>query len=753
MIHHDRYELAQKTLVMLGRLFGTFLLFATVCTSQQPQLAITSPADGTVVNPGQMITVAVTSPAGLTFTSVGVIGTDPFWMSDLADSVPAQSPYTVPTQIACGSYLFTAHALRASGQTVQSDSISIDVERPDLPLQLTANIPVLFMDSGTTFPLSLSGNFSDGSVFDVSGSSYMSYGSNNISAATVDGNGVVTAVATGTGTITATYTLGTSTVSLSIPFSVSPSTPLMGSNFTVSATPSVQSVTAGNSASYQVSVVPVAGFSQDVTLTLSGFIGTSGSFNPAVVSGASGTSTLTVSTTTSLAGGTYPMQVIGASGSAYANAALQLNVTPSTTSAPLINSISPTSGVTGSSVIISGKNFGPSQGTGAVAFGTANAQVLSWDNTQIVADVPSAATGNVNVTVAVGSVSSNGFAFSVARGAPSVANVSPTSGPVGTVITISGANFGASQGNGYVTVGPVLTAVTSWSNTQIVATVPNISNGSENVQVEVGGTGGTLSNAAAFTVTIPQPAISSLSPTSGLAGTSVTITGTKFGAMQGYSYVEFGAVLGTVTSWSNTQIVATVPNISNGTVNVQVSTGAPGTVISNTVPFTVTVPTPNIASVSPTSGPVGTSVTVTGTNFGASQGAGYITIGAVYGTVTSWSNTQIVATVPNISNGTAPVQISVGAPGSVLSNSVNFTVTVPTPSITGLSPTSGPVGTSVTVTGANFGATQGTGYITIGAVLATVTSWNNTQIVWPPCRASRTAQHRRRSPWEHQAVC
>lgn len=107
-------------------------------------------------------------------------------------------------------------------------------------------------------------------------------------------------------------------------------------------------------------------------------------------------------------------------------------------------------------------------------------------------------------------------AFSVAQGAPSVANVSPTSGPVGTVITISGANFGASQGNGYVTVGPVLTAVTSWSNTQIVATVPNISNGSENVQVEVGGTGGTLSNAAAFTVTIPQPAISSLSPTSGL---------------------------------------------------------------------------------------------------------------------------------------------------------------------------------------------------------------------------------------------
>jgi len=50
--------------------------------------------------------------------------------------------------------------------------------------------------------------------------------------------------------------------------------------------------------------------------------------------------------------------------------------------------------------------------------------------------------------------------------------------------------------------------------------------------------------------------------------------------------------------------------------------------------------------------------------------------------------------------------------GGVASNGVSFTVTAPGPSITSLNPTSGLVGASVTITGANFGATQGTSTVT-----------------------------------------
>src|SRR5204863_8449010 len=60
--------------------------------------------------------------------------------------------------------------------------------------------------------------------------------------------------------------------------------------------------------------------------------------------------------------------------------------------------------------------------------------------------------------------------------------------------------------------------------------------------------------------------------------------------------------------------------------------------------------------------------------------------------------------------------------GGLASNGAPFTVTV-APSITTLSPTSGPVGTTVTITGANFGATQGTSTVAFNGTAATPKSW------------------------------
>ena len=57
------------------------------------------------------------------------------------------------------------------------------------------------------------------------------------------------------------------------------------------------------------------------------------------------------------------------------------------------------------------------------------------------------------------------------------------------------------------------------------------------------------------------PSISSLSPTSGAVGASVTIAGTGFGATQGTSTVKFNGTTATVTSWSATTIVAAVPTV------------------------------------------------------------------------------------------------------------------------------------------------------------------------------------------------
>ncbi|HLM00944.1 MAG TPA: DNRLRE domain-containing protein [Pyrinomonadaceae bacterium] len=88
------------------------------------------------------------------------------------------------------------------------------------------------------------------------------------------------------------------------------------------------------------------------------------------------------------------------------NWASQVNISPT------IIALSPDSGAAGTSVTITGKNFGATQGAGAVTFNGAAAAVTNWSDTSITAAVPGeAATGFVFVTA--GGVTSNGAAFTV----------------------------------------------------------------------------------------------------------------------------------------------------------------------------------------------------------------------------------------------------------------------------------------------------------------------------------------------------
>src|SRR5207244_3088219 len=292
--------------------------------------------------------------------------------------------------------------------------------------------------------------------------------------------------------------------------------------------------------------------------------------------------------------------------------------------------------------------------------------------------------------------------------------VSPTTGAVGASVTIGGSNFGSTQGASTVSFNGTSATPTTWSASSIVTPVPSGAT-TGNVVVHASGVN---SNGVSFTV-VPAPSITSLSPSSGPVGASLTISGANFGSTQGSSTVTFNGTLATVTSWSSTSIVASVPSgATTGAVVVHASG-----VNSNGVSFTV-LPRPNISGLSPTSGAVGTSVTITGTNFGSTQGTSTVTFNGTSATATSWSATSIVATVPSgASTGNVVVTVS-GVP----SNGVSFTV-LPTPNISGLSPTSGAVGTSVTITGTNFGSTQGTSTVTFNGTSAPATSRSATSIV------------------------
>ena len=80
---------------------------------------------------------------------------------------------------------------------------------------------------------------------------------------------------------------------------------------------------------------------------------------------------------------------------------------------------------------------------------------------------------------------------------------------------------------------------------------------------------------------------------------------------------------------------------------------------------------PNITNLSPTSGAVGESVTITGTDFGATQGASTVAFsGTTATTIASWTSTSIIAAVPTgATSGNVLVTV-----GGVASNGMSFTV-------------------------------------------------------------------------------
>jgi hypothetical protein len=292
-----------------------------------------------------------------------------------------------------------------------------------------------------------------------------------------------------------------------------------------------------------------------------------------------------------------------------------------------------------------------------------------------------ASTGAVSVVVE--RIAAGGISFSTSATflvlAPSLAALTPSTGPIGIAFTLTGSGFGAYSGaNTQVLIGGATTPISLWNDAKIQGTVPALASGTYTLQVErLQGGYSALSNAYSFGVTASQ--IASMTPSSAPIGAPFTIAGASFGPYNGSNTrVKFNGLVAPISVWNDTTISGSVPGaVAAGSATVVVEIAAGGTVASSPAPsFLVLVPT--ISSITPSYGPAGTAVTLTGFGFGPYEGSSgtQLLVNGSTMPVAVWNDGLIRWTVPSsLSDGTYPVIVSrTPSGGSVQSNSASFTV-------------------------------------------------------------------------------
>ncbi len=149
------------------------------------------------------------------------------------------------------------------------------------------------------------------------------------------------------------------------------------------------------------------------------------------------------------------------------------------------------SGKVGAKITILGTSL---TGTTAVTFsGTAATFTVNSTGTAITATVPGGATTGLVQAITPGGTLSTTVPFKVS---PQLKSFTPPSGPVGTVVTITGVSL--TQTTKVTFGGVAATSFTVNSDTQVTATVPT---GAKTGRIVITTPGGTASSATSFTVT------------------------------------------------------------------------------------------------------------------------------------------------------------------------------------------------------------------------------------------------------------
>jgi hypothetical protein len=281
--------------------------------------------------PSQTVTAGQSSSYNVTLTPVnGFSGPVNLSVSGLPTSAigtfspnPATGSSTLSlttgTSTPAGSYLLTITG--ASGPLSHTATVTL-VVTSDFSLSAPPSQTVIAGGSSSySLPITQLGGFSGQVSFSVSGLPAGATGTFSANPATYFS---ALSVTTGVNTPAGSYPLTITGTSGTLAHSVTAT--LVVTDFTLGATPPSQTVTAGGSSSYTLTVTPVGAFSGQVNFSISGLpagaIGGGFSPNPAT-----GSSTLSLTTSTNTPAGSYTLTITGTSGTLRHNTTVTLVVT------------------------------------------------------------------------------------------------------------------------------------------------------------------------------------------------------------------------------------------------------------------------------------------------------------------------------------------------------------------------------------------------------------------------------------------
>jgi hypothetical protein len=392
-----------------------------------------------------------------------------------------------------------------------------------------------------------------------------------------------------------------------------------------------------------------------------------------------------------------------------------------------------TSGTT--SVTVAGMNFAQMDTTPTSMLGTNACRTTSWASVTALYCVSPISSSPHNKPLVQAIVTENLGCminmFTFDAGVVSSTNVlnGPTSGAAS--LTVKGMNFGSSNLSPSFMIHDVVCSSSQWvTETTVICALPPSIGAMRTIQANTASLIGTTTGIFSYdapTISTSHVTIDGYVTSNGPASGNydLTLTGTNFGAQQNAAAARVGITECKTTSWrSNTAVVCRTPD---GTGTAKTTTATIAT-LTGTAFAAFTYDSPAITFItrqnSPTSGSA--SVTMYGFNFGLYAHSGTVRVGQTKCMTTAWfTGTKMLCQVAMGLDAKQSVTIETDMADSIGTGVFAFSYDAPVTSYTATpnGPTSGMA--ILTVTGTNFGSSNPSATVRLGATACASLVWNS----------------------------